>query len=246
MDGLSCQRNPVNGKYVCHNSNRDDNNGKKVSAFHSTDYCVDTDLDHSWFGVHRELNFADPNGALMASPMDGFVLQNDSSNQPDNGVETRTDDETLSFYNEGDIGFYYGLAQSFAISDRYFAAVPGPTFPNGSYLMAATSFGHLTTNEEVPNIATAPFVFYKPITGTIFDLLDTNKVSWADYSDDVPQATSFRNFLADQVHFRGYSGPTPFGNTMNSFLQDAAAGTLPAVSFVDPNFGIRVPTDEND
>jgi phospholipase C len=112
--------------------------------------------------------------------------------------------------------------------------------------MAATSFGHLTTNEEVPNIVTAPFVFYKPITGTIFDLLDTNKVSWADYSDDVPQATSFRNFLADQVHFRGYSGPTPFGNTMNSFLQDAAAGTLPAVSFVDPNFGIRVPTDEND
>ena len=33
---------------------------------------------------------------------------------------------------------------------------------------------------------------------------------------------------------------------MNSFLQDAAAGTLPAVSFVDPNFRIRVPTDEND
>jgi phospholipase C len=97
VDGLSCQRNPVNGKYVCHNSNRDDNNGKKVSAFHSTDYCVDTDLDHSWFGVHRELNFADPNGALMASPMDGFVLQNDSSNQPDNGVETRTDDETMSY-----------------------------------------------------------------------------------------------------------------------------------------------------
>ena len=71
---------------------------------------VNTDLDHSWFGTHREINFADPNGGLMASPMDGFVLQNDSSNQPYNGVETSPDDETMSFYNEGDIGFYYGLA----------------------------------------------------------------------------------------------------------------------------------------
>ena len=246
VDGLSCQRNPVNGRYVCHDSNRDDNNGQKVFAFHSTDYCVNTDLDHSWFGTHREINFADPNGGLMASPMDGFVLQNDSSNQPDNGVETSPDDETMSFYNEGDIGFYYGLAESFAISDRYFAAVPGPTFPNRSYLMAATSFGHLTTNEEVPNIATAPFVFYQPITGTIFDLLDNNKVSWADYSDDIPQGISFRNFLFDPLHFRGYSGPTPFGNVLNSFLQDAAAGTLPAISFVDPNFGILSPAKEND
>ena len=51
------------------------------------------------------------------------MLQNDSSNQPDNGVETRTDDETMSFYNERDIGFYYSLAETFAIHDRYFSSV---------------------------------------------------------------------------------------------------------------------------
>jgi phospholipase C len=246
VDGLSCERNP-HGKYVCHNSNRDDGHGKKIFAFHSNDYCVKTDLDHSWFGVHHEINFNDPNGGLAASPMDGFVLQNDSSNQVDGAVGVPADDETMSFYNEGDIGFYYALAESFGISDRYFAAVPGPTFPNRSYLMAATSFGHLTTNEEVPDINTAPFVFYKPITGTIFDFFDHNGVSWADYSDDIPQGTSFRNFLADPVHFRGFSGmgPAPFyNNPFNSFLQDAAAGTLPEVALVDPNFGFYMP--END
>jgi phospholipase C len=50
VDGLSCQRNPANGKYVCHDSNRDDNNGQKVFAFHGTDYCIDTDLDHRGSG----------------------------------------------------------------------------------------------------------------------------------------------------------------------------------------------------
>ncbi len=75
-------------------------------------------------------------------------------------------------YNQNDIPFYYDLAQKFAISDRYFASVLGPTFPNRSYLLAATSFGHLTTNDTFP-----PPGGYKPITGTSFDLLNKNGVT---------------------------------------------------------------------
>jgi len=56
----------------------------------------------------------------------------------------------MSFYNERHIAFYYALAETFSIDDRYFCSVLGPTFPNRSYLMAATSFGHLTTGETVP------------------------------------------------------------------------------------------------
>ena len=69
----------------------------------------------------------------------------------------------MGFYNEADIAFYYGLAQAFAIDDRYFCSLIGPTTPNRAYLQAATSFGHLTTsvNELAPN----PGTVYKPITG---------------------------------------------------------------------------------
>jgi len=227
VDGLSCKRNAIEGSYRCHNSDRDDGQGKKVFAFHSHDYCVRTDLDHEWIGTHKEANFFQPNATLTESPHDGFVLQNDSTNQPDVGVETQTDDETMSFYNEGDLGFYYSLAETFAINDRYFSAVLGPTFPNRSYLMAATSFGHLSTNETVPDISKAPILFYQPITGTIFDLLDASTISWADYFNDVPQGVSFRNFLSDPVHFRPFikPAPNPFpANPFNSFLQDARAG----------------------
>src|SRR5260370_38244295 len=65
----------------------------------------------------------------------------------------------------------------------------GPTFTNRAYFMAATSFGHLSTNDEFP-----PPGGYKPITGTIFDLLDKNGISRADYFQDAPQGASFRLF----------------------------------------------------
>jgi phospholipase C len=120
------------------------------------------------------MNFLHPNSTLRSALSDGFVRVNDKTEQIDNGVENPTDDQTMGFYSQDDIPFYYNLASQFAVNDRYFAPVLGPTFPNRSYLLAATSFGHLTTSDTFP-----PAGGYKPITGTIFDLLDKNNVSWA-------------------------------------------------------------------
>src|SRR5438093_10250936 len=116
VDGLSCKRHPATGAYQCRNFNRDDD-GSQVFAFHSTEYCVQTDLNHEWVDTHREMNYAHPNATRRLSPNDGFVLVNDASDQPDRRGESRTDDATMSFYNEQDLGFYYALAETFAISD---------------------------------------------------------------------------------------------------------------------------------
>jgi len=105
VDGLSCERDPATGVYRCRNFNRDDD-GSQVFAFHSTDYCVQTDLNHEWDGTHREINFAHPNATRLLSRNNGFVLVNNATNQPDQGGESPTDDATMSFYNEDDLGFY--------------------------------------------------------------------------------------------------------------------------------------------
>jgi len=216
VDGLSCTRDSA-GNYTCTNSNVDDDSST-VFAFHDAKYCTGPDLQHNWPGSHSEANYNNPAGALAFSPNDGFVLVNDATEQIDNG-ESPTDDDTMGFYNETDLPFYYGLAKSFAIDDRYFCSVVGPTFPNRSYEMAATSFGHLTTNEIFP-----PTGGYKPITGTIFDLLDQNGVSWVNYFSDLPTSCIFR--------------PCPNSHlaSVSAFSAQAAAGTLPAVSLVDPSF----------
>ncbi|MBV9182568.1 MAG: hypothetical protein JO356_14750 [Acidobacteria bacterium] len=230
VNGLSCTVDAV-GNLNCSNSNVDDN-ARAVSAFHELSRCVRPDLDHSWVGAHKEGNFARPNKTLLSFPADGFIRVNDLTEQVDGGVENSTEDQTIGYYNQSDIPFYYDLAQKFAISDHYFASLLGPTFPNRSYLMAATSFGHLTTNDSFP-----PPGGYKPITGTIFDLLNQYHVTWADYFQDLPQAASF---FPSSSHF------LPF----LVFLAQAAglpgAGGLPQVSFVDPNFGALGTALEND
>jgi len=214
------------------NSNQEDD-GTPVVAFHDVSRCVVPDLAHSWLQVHLEANFNDPNATLLNSPNDGLVRVNDATDQPDNGVETPTEDQTMGFYTHDDLPFYYDLAQKFAIDDRYFSSVLGPTLPNRFYLMAATSFGHVTTADPVP------LGGYKPITGTIFDLLDSKQVSWADYFQNGAQAGGFRQ--------SGGAGTDPHFFPVQDFLTAAAgssgAGEFPQVVFVDPGFS---GPDEND
>ena len=226
VDALTCAKGLL-GNLICGNSNVDDDKSI-VHAFHAKTRCVQPDLDHSWYGTHREVNFFNPNNTLTNPLDDGFVLQNDITEQIDNG-EDPFDDQTMSYYDQTDLPFYYGLAQTFAMSDSQFSSVLGPTFPNRSYLMAATSFGHLTTNDIIP-----PAGGYKPITGTFFDLLDRNGVSWADFFQDVPQSASFRPV-------DGRNQPLAI-----FYLEAGGIGTLPDVSFIDPNFGATGLTMEND
>jgi phospholipase C len=235
VDGLTCKVNK-DGTLNCFNANREDN-GKLVFAFHDPKRCAAPDLNHSWFETHEEANFFHPNNTLHDADMNGFVKVNDATEQIDNGVESPTEDQTMGFYTQDDIPFYYSLASTFAVSDRYFASVLGPTFPNRSYLLAATSFGHLTTSDTFP-----PAGGYKPISGTIFDLLDKNNVSWADYFQDAPQGGSFRPFSATAIdpHF------LPLAVLLAQAAGVPGVPELPSVSFVDPNFGIFGVKSEND
>jgi phospholipase C len=235
VDGLTCKV-AGDGTLACTNANIDAGGGK-VFAFHDTNRCVKPDLDHGWVATHHEANFNEPNASLRRFRGDGFVRQNDLTEQIDNGTESPTEDETMGFYTEAELPFYYDLAQKFAISDRHFSSVLGPTFPNRSYSMAATSFGHLTTNDEIP-----PLGGYKPLTGTIFDLLDAHAVTWANYFQDVPSGGSFRLFTlsAHDPHF------LPYALFLAQVNGVPGAPALPQVSFVDPNFGFFSRGAEND
>lgn len=218
VDGLTCQQDS-SGQLVCTNSNPDDD-GSLVYSFHDANYCPAPDLQHNWPGSHHEANWQNPADALLSTLNDGFVLENDATEQIDS-IESPTEDDTMGYYNQTDLPFYYSLAQTFAIDDRYFAPVMGPTFPNRSYEMAATSFGHLTTDEIYPPSGS---LGYQPITGTIFDLMDKYHVSWVNYFADLPTSAIFRAYLSNHL------APT------SAFFTDAANGTLPEVSFVDPSF----------
>jgi phospholipase C len=212
VDGLTCtvKKGLITS---CTNSNVD-RNGTTIPVFHQSSFCVGPDLDHSWKGSHQEANYDNPNDTLNSSPNDGFVRVNYETEQHND------ENDTMGYYTRDDLPFYYGLAETFAISDSYFSSLLGQTLPNRQYFLAATSFGHLTTDEILLG---PPSPFYKPITGTVFDLLATNSVTWANYYSD-PLKYSLV-FTAPDAHQK----------PVTDFATDAQNGTLPDVVFIDPS-----------
>lgn len=175
--------------------------GPPVKVFHQTAYCAVADLNHSWTGTHQEID---------GGAMDGFTTANVDPADP-------TGSRAMGYYDGQDLPFYYGLYSTFAMGDRYFASVPGPTFPNREYLLAGTSFGHI--QNDLP-AAGLPGM-------SIFNELDAAHVSWKIYFSDLPAGFLFTYV---RLHAAGHVVP------VSSFAADAAAGNLPQVSFVDPAF----------
>jgi phospholipase C len=70
------------------------------------------------------------------------------------------------------------LAEEFAICDHWFSSLPGPTWPNRFFMMAASS-GGLTGSPTPKQIAIATaFAGYHFENGNIFDAMDRKNIDW--------------------------------------------------------------------
>jgi phospholipase C len=203
-------------------TNPDPLGGDPIKPFHEKRYCEVADLDHSWNGTHLEWN----NGA-----MDGFTAENVVLADP-HGFRT------MGYYTKRDLPYYYKLYKKFATTDTFFCSVLSQTFPNRYYLLAGTSFGEIRNN--FPNLAGPNYT-----QRTIFNLMDEAMppVSWKIYYSDLPFAALFgyvrNNKLATNAFAMGTNDAT------NPLLIDAANGTLPQVSYVDPAFTGEAENDEH-
>jgi phospholipase C len=177
---------------------------------HGTQLCF-ADTNHGWDGTHQEIH---------DGKMDGFFIANDGTHEdPTFGPpDFLSGARAMTYYTKADLPFMHWAAENFAIGDRYFASVPGPTWPNREYLYAGTSWGETTTG-----------AFPVPTTPTVLDSLNTKGVSWGNYAGSL--STVFL-FTESKTYQSGYAKKEyPF----TQFATDAAAGKLPAVTFLDPN-----------
>ena len=145
---------------------------------------------------------------LAGGRCDGFLRSGDN------------DEFSISYYAKDDLGFIGHAAQAFTTFDRFHCSLMGSTEPNREYMWAAESYGN--TGNALP-----PETQYK--TGfpdnTIFAALDKAGVSNRYFFNDVPVSALWG---ADRLK---NSGP------VSEYYTRCAAGTLPRVSYVDPNFG---------
>lgn len=171
--------------------NPDPSTGKPVKRFHETRYCL-VDTAHNWGPVHMQYD---------DGLMDGFVMTSNPGGA-----------RAMGYYDQTDIPYYYWLSKTFAISDRHFCSLLGPTWPNRFYFYGATSWGRTHTPDTPP--------LGKP---KITDQLQGVGKSWKIYRNGT-------------VSFGLVFGPSYAGTSFSNFGEDVKNDKLPSLAIIDPNF----------
>lgn len=127
-------------------------------------------------------------------------------------LDPENDSFAISYYRAADRPFMSSLARRYVACDRYFCSILGPTFPN-------RFFQHAAQTDRLSNtltISTLP---------TIWDRLNQpGGPTGRYYFSDLPVVALWG------AKYQSITSP------LAQFISDAAAGTLPNVSFVDPSF----------
>jgi len=126
----------------------------------------------------------------------------------------------MRFWDDTDLPVTYSLVKHFPVGNRYFCSTLAQTYPNRRFLFCGTSSGLVATDSQTFSTPAA--------NGTIFDRLDQHHIEWGNYYQQVPSAVIVPGFLTTPRRKRV--------KKIDEFFARAAAGTLPAVTFLDPNY----------
>ena len=182
-------------------------------------------------GMQAGLEYTDAGGTTLATYPLAPDMMGCEFNDPDHSFDgSRTsynggamdgflraganDEYAIGYYVEADRPFTSALARNYTTMDRFFGSILSETFPNKFFLHAAQTDRLENTFDE----STLP---------TIWDRLAEAGVSGRYYYNDLSFLWLWGN------KYDGISA------SYDQFLDDAAAGTLPAVSFIDPSFLIE-------
>ena len=178
--------------------------GKPITPFHSQTGCQEN-LPPSWNSEHYDYD----NGKL-----DNFLK---SGNSLGKSTDDPNGTRAISYFNSTDLPYYYHLAYEFAISDRWFSPLIGPTDANRMYTYGATSLGWTAA----PHPSTGGFP-----NMTIFDLLDQAGISWKYYYQ-----------FAQPLHIPYWAiyqrDPNKFVPISDYFNDVKSESTLPSVAFIE-------------
>lgn len=138
------------------------------------------------------------------------------------------DEFAVSYYRAEDLAFYTALSRRFTVFDRYHCSVLGPTFPNREYLHSAQS-GGLKRNALPFEVGYAEGFSWP----TIWDRLAAAGVAARYYYVDLPTVALWG--------MRGLA----HASVIEDYFDDAAAGRLPNVVFLDPGLIGETRSDEH-
>lgn len=133
--------------------------------------------------------------------------------------------EVMKYHAHGALPALHGLADNFLICDHWFSSLPGPTWPNRIFVHSGTSLGKVTMPDSVISLN---YHWYDQ--ATIYDRLNTAKISWRIYHGDMPQSLILVHQLDPENATRYFK--------FQQFFTDAAGeeAQFPQYCFIEPSY----------
>src|SRR5262249_1225818 len=177
-------------------------------ARYSGDFTPDP--GHALFDTLTQL-YGDAGAPTSQNPtMNGFVLSYEGkTHNPDNAHRI------MRCFSPDKVPVLTTLARQFAVCDRWFSSVPGPTFPNRAYAHGASSVGRVDMDVD-----------WHAMSKTIYELLAENNVDSRIYYHDSTMAMTFKGLMNQGRYF----------SLFDDFLSDCKKNRLPAYSFIEPRY----------
>jgi phospholipase C len=119
----------------------------------------------------------------------------------------------------------HALARDFTVCDRWYASVPGPTWPNRFFALSGTSLGRIL----MPTGLTDLGAYFQQTQVTLFERLTQAGRSWKNYFYDFPSSwLLLRNLLPQHVvNYR----------PIDDFFEGARnEKTFPEFAFLEPKY----------
>jgi phospholipase C len=212
----------------------------------------------SWHATHQQWGEGKCDGFVTsAQEVQAAARAGIAADPVDTAPETAT--AGLGYWSERDLPFYYGLARTFPLADHWFSSCLGPTFPNRRFLIAGTAHGLIDDSPyDLLDYPPAGTIFdlltELGISWANYHPVATEQPRWRHYARHSRKMTRRRlrsaaravpavsQGVQKDIQFTADVFPVGIGRYMqhvhglDQFFADAARGTLPAVSIVDPDF----------
>jgi phospholipase C len=173
---------------------------------------LNPDPDHSWAGTNVQI-FGNEAGVDDGSPkMKGFVKCYFNKRQDVNHSHN-----IMHCFSPEHLPVLTTLMQQYAVCDRWFSSLPGPTVPNRLFAHFGTSFGNVDNSVKIGDNG-------KSIYSRLMNAGRSTKIY---FFDEKSASVGFTFLLTNQPETMG---------TFEDFKSDCANGLLPDYCFVEPNY----------
>lgn len=169
---------------------------------------LDPDPNHDFAPVDMQIF----NGGNVAT-MQGFVNSYFAERQDADHAR-----QIMYYFKPARLPVLTTLAREYAVFNRWFSSIPGPTLCNRAFAHYGSSFGHVGMELFYANV---PF-------RSIYQRLEAaGRTAKIYFFDQVSSTMEIVNLIQNQPQFFG---------TFDQFLSDCQNGQLPDYSFVEPNY----------